>query len=293
MIYRRYLHIIFTSLLILLLLSLSTCEKFTGDQTVPAYLKINGICLNTQQSQGSSSSIITDAWVYVDDEFIGAFEMPAKFPVLKMGKQNITIYAGIKKNGIATTRAAYPFYSGLDLNLRLTPDSTTTINTTCTTYDPSTSFLWMENFESAGLSLDTTPRSQVALTKTLSDSPLTFEGMHSGAIRMDTSKNRLEIVTHSSYTIPNAPVYLELNFNTTCSITVGVVIYVNYSIVQTPVISLNPTEDKWKKIYIDLTSSLNAYQGANGFKVYFGATLPTGTFSSQTLLDNIKLVTRQ
>ena len=67
---------------------LFSCNKFDGDQTIPAYIHIEKITLadNPIISEGSLSNRITDAWVYVDDELIGAFELPATFPVLKKGE---------------------------------------------------------------------------------------------------------------------------------------------------------------------------------------------------------------
>ena len=53
-----------------------------------------------------------------------------------------------------------------------------------------------------------------------------------------------------------APVYMELNFRTTCPFTVGVYLYGFTTIAQEPVLTLNPTGGKWKKIYIDLTTAL-------------------------------------
>lgn len=294
MIYRRYLNPILTSILLFLLFSIQSCEKFSGDQTIPAYLKIDSIYLVIQSSdQGSASHNITDAWVYVDDELLGTFQMPAKFPVLKEGKHKVTVFPGIKKNGIAATRTAYQFYAPINLEVNFQPDSTTSLGTIHTTYLASTQFLWMEDFENAGITLDSTPRSSFAIAKTPSGSPLTFEGMHSGIITMDTTSKKLECVTHSGYKIPNAPVYLELNFNINTNLTIGTVIYVNLTIIQEPIITLLPTNGKWKKIYIDLTNSLNNFTGATSFKVYLGNDITSGTLNGQILLDNFKLVTRK
>ena len=296
MIYRRNLYPIFILILPFLLFFLQSCEKFSGDQNIPAYLKIDSVYITTQPSlQGSPTHKaiidITDAWVYVDDEFLGAFQMPANFPVLKEGKHKVTVFAGIKKNGIAATRGAYPFYAPIVLEVTFKPDSTSSVGILHTTYLSSANFLWMEDFENAGISLDTTPRSSYAIGKTPIGSTLTFEGNHSGIITMDTVNKKLEIVTHSSYTIPNAPVFLELNFNINTNLIIGTVVYDNQTIIQEPVITLVPTNGKWKKIYIDLTNAVNATAGATAFKVYLSNTYTSGTLNGQILIDNLKLVT--
>ncbi len=56
------------------------CEKKDDASLVPSYLYIEKIGLNTQYEQGTASHKITDAWVYVDETLIGAFELPATIP---------------------------------------------------------------------------------------------------------------------------------------------------------------------------------------------------------------------
>ncbi|MCX6251250.1 MAG: hypothetical protein NTX61_10925 [Bacteroidetes bacterium] len=291
--HKKYLHALYLSLFFLSLLSLTSCDKFSGDQTIPAYLKVDSIYLVSKPSQGTASHNITDAWIYVDDQLIGIFELPARVPVLKQGKHKVRVDAGIKKNGIAATRADYVFYDPVIIEqVNFVPDSTTSLGTLHTIYSTAAQFLGMENFENAGMILDTTPRSLVGINRTAFGSDLTFEGLHSGSIVMDTTTkhNEFECVTQGNYTIPLAPVYLEMNFNTNMAFTIGVVIYVSLSIVQYPVITLNPTNGQWKKIYIELTNSLNTYAGANTFKVYLRAT-DSSVPAAQILIDNIKILT--
>jgi hypothetical protein len=276
-----------------LLLLLGSCEKFSGDQTIPCYLHIDSIYLNTDYIiQGSDSHAITDSWVYVDDDLVGVFENPCKFPVLKSGNHKVTILPGIKKNGIATTRTAYPFFEPIIKTVHFVPDSTISLGVLSTTYESTTDFIWKEDFEDVAITLDTTPNSLVSLKQTPSGSPLTFEGQHSGEADLTDSLNFFECATRSIFTIPYAPVYLELNFRTTNRLTIGVYVYQNLYLYQAPIMTLFPTGNKWKKIYIDLTTTLNSYLGATQFKVYLGTYKETGTGDTQILLDNFKLVSR-
>ena len=80
-------------------------------------LQIDSVSLDTNYyEQGSNFKAITDAWVYVDDGLIGAFELPATIPVLAEGKHKLEIRPGIKLNGISSTRAPYPFYQPITYN---------------------------------------------------------------------------------------------------------------------------------------------------------------------------------
>ena len=294
MIYRRILPVLSILFLPFFLLVQTSCEKFSGDQTIPAYLSIDSIYLQTDfSSQGTASQNIIDAWVYVDDNLIGTFQLPARFPVLKEGKHSLSIIAGIKKDGIASTRVTYPFYNTITQSVNLTPDSTTSVGVTKTTYFSTTKFLWMEAFEDVSISLDTTSRSSVDIGETPLGSTLVFEGVHSGLVQMDSANNFFEIATHNYYAIPKAPVFLEMNFNTNTTFQAGVIIFTtDYIIYQTPVLNLAPTNGKWKKIYIDLTTTLNSYSNATNFKVYFGGFKDSNVKNATVLLDNLKLVTR-
>ena len=75
--------LLFSFVIVSLFLS---CQKFEGDQTVPAYIRIDAISIKTNyEEEGAPSSNITDAWVYINEEAIGAYELPAVFPVLAKG----------------------------------------------------------------------------------------------------------------------------------------------------------------------------------------------------------------
>jgi len=287
-------HLLFFSLFSLFLLLASSCEKFEGDQSIPAYISIDSIYLTTDYTkQGTKSQNITDVWVYVDDEFLGAFELPAHFPVLKSGSHVVKCWPGVKKNGISATRVAYEYYVPIQKTITLTEDSSSQLGIQKTTYQVPTWFPWMEDFEHTGQTLDTTSRSIAGIEKTPSGSPLTFEGNHSGWVVLDSIHDFFECQTHDQYPIPLSSVFLEMNFNTTNTLIVGVVTYSGSSISQTPIITLNRTNGNWKKIYIDLTTSLNAYSGMISFRVYMGTFKDADRETSAILFDNFKIVTHK
>jgi hypothetical protein len=276
----------------------TSCEKFSGSQEVPAYLSIDSIAVNTDYAlQGSASHNITDAWVYVDGALIGAFELPRnsknmKFiPVLQSGTHKVSILSGIKKNGISSTRSAYEFYAPINLNLKFSPDSTTKVATIRTTYASSANFVWKEDFEGTSIKLDSTTRSTVPVQVTPEGSPLTIEGLHSALMITNDTNDFAEAESHDLFDIPYAPVYLELNYNVNVITTVGVYLIGPGMFTQMPVVNLNVTGNKPKKIYIDLTPSLNAIEGIKQFKVYFGAFKESTVSQGIIVLDNIKVVT--
>ncbi|MES2398217.1 MAG: hypothetical protein V4549_19535, partial [Bacteroidota bacterium] len=88
-----------------------SCELYNPAEPIPAYIRIDKIDLATIPGQGTDSHKITDAWVYIDEQLIGCFELPATFPVLYEGSHQVKIAPGIKVNGIAATRSPYPFFN--------------------------------------------------------------------------------------------------------------------------------------------------------------------------------------
>lgn len=289
---RTIVRLIFYCLIASVPAGLTSCEKFEGDQTIPAYISIDSIYLQTNYGeQGSSSHSITDVWVYVDEEFIGAFQMPARFPVLKAGEHKLKILPGIKRNGISATRTNYPFYKAVEKTIQLVEDSTLALGIQKTSYEPTTEFYILEDFEGLGMVLDTTPRSDVPVMLSLNTDTLTFEGNHSGLIELTEDGSFFECVNNKDYTIPYQPVFMELNFNTNNVFAVGVFLY-GSSIAQVPVLYLNPTGGKWKKVYVDLTNALNSITGSQKFRIFFGATKETGVEKARIAIDNIKVISR-
>jgi hypothetical protein len=292
MFYRRSLQFLSLLFLFFLVWILTSCEKFSGDQTIPAYLKIDSIGFTTDYStQGSSSHSITDAWVYVDDNLVGAFSLPATFPVLHQGTHTVKILPGIKRNGIAATRISYQFYKPVEKKINFVPDSTVTAGPVSSSYTAVTNFLWQEDFENDLVTLDTTNRSSLALGKSVPGTAETFERQYSGKVVMDSLDQFFECETHEDYLIPNAAVFLEMDFNISNEVTVGVAVVSGLIITYSDVLYLIETGGKWKKIYIDLTTSLNSVTGGTSFKVYIKCAKKDADGIQKTLLfDNLKLV---
>ena len=239
------------------LVTLSSCEKFSGSQTIPAYLSVDSVYLITNTAQGSNSQHITDAWVTVDNDFLGTFELPAKFPVLKTGKHTVKIYPGIKKNGIAATRISYQYYAPVERILNFAMDSVTKMGTVKTTYLSTTKFTWLEDFENEQVpfTLDTTTGSTAGIVRTAAGSRYTFEGMHSGMVVLDSAHDYFECISHAEFPIPSAAVFLEMNFKLSSSLTVGVFTYGTSTLYQTPVITLSPTNDLLPRLSWNIESS--------------------------------------
>lgn len=279
---------------IFLLLAFTSCEIINPAEEVPAYIHIDKFTLTDPAgSYGSISSNITDAWINIDGNLLGVYELPITFPVLAKGKHTILIRPGIKANGIAASRKIYPFYTTYTVDTILTESTILTLNPTIT-YRPETKPVneWLnENFEENGIYFDTINKSEVALMKT-SDPAIVFEGTHSGAILLPVGKNMFQCKTSSLFPIPynNSSIYLEFNYRNNTEFIIG--IYVNnstQSILSQSFFHVNPSGE-WNKVYLELTDMVYANMNFSSFNVFFGVSKSDTTKSCEIYLDNIKLM---
>ena len=286
------------SIFFILLILLNSCEKFKGDQTIPSYIQIDTLYLidNPLLEEGSLSHNITDVWIYVDDQIIGAFELPALFPVLHQGKHKLTISAGIKLNGIAATRVPYPFYKPIIIgDFDFVIDSIIKIDTSTMYYD-NTDFPWKENFEDAFITLETTTKSDTTLEIKYHDPNDEVLGHKSGLVYLDDVKIIFECATNvgedEGFVLPGggASVFLELNYKTNNEVVIGLFINSYSQVIQQPVLNLNPSNGLWKKIYVNFTSIVSSSTNAIDFNVFLGAVKQYDVANPEILFDNIKLI---
>jgi hypothetical protein len=278
---------------------LSGCYKFEGDQTIPSYLKIDSVFIETFYAhQGTASSEITDVWVYIDDQQIGVFELPALFPVLAQGKHKLEIRPGIKLNGISSTRVPYPFYKPIRYeNFDFYPDSVHDFGALKTTYYDNLTFAWMEDFEAPSLSIKETGDSDTTIERTEpadnAEAWLSEYSRYSGIVTLTGEHAYFEAMSFNAYELPKeeAPVLLELNFKTDNYVTVGLFINEPDRYIKSPLVTLNYSSE-WNKIYINLGPLVSGYPKATDYKVYFAAQKRNDKTKTNIYLDNIKLIYR-
>lgn len=275
----------------------ASCNKFEGDQTVPAYIYIERFSLQTDYgAEGSNTHLITDAWIYVNDQLVGAFELPATVPVLAKGSNKLEIRPGIKLNGIAATRAPYPFYKPFLINdFTFIEDSIIPVNPS-TSYYSTAVFAWMEDFEDASISLNKTNQSDTNIVKTSPiNSPealLSDFSSFSGKIQLEGDQKVFQIASFDAFELPGAgtPVFLEIDYKCDKVFGVGLFARISTTIVNLPLIVVNNNEN-WNKIYVNLSPVVTEYGTADNFRVYFEADKGQDDEAS-FYLDNIKLIYR-
>lgn len=261
-----------------------SCSLFDKPEDIPAYIRINSISLSTNQSlEGSSAHKITDAWVYVDNDLIGAFELPATFPVLKGdGPHVIRIKAGIKMNGISALRIAYPFYNYYEVTDTLKAGEITTISPSIV-YRTNTVFAWRDDFETGHTFNDT-----ITAAELRQDASDPFEGSYSGHVHLNADTFACEIQSSNGFSIPTdgREVFLELNYKCSHTFNVGVVTS-SYAHRMSLVINKS---DTWNKIYINITNEVNEAPASSNYKIYLSMVKPANLSVADLYIDNVKLV---
>lgn len=275
---------------ILLTIFFGACKKLNPDEPIPAYIHIEKISLKTDYSkQGTSSAKISDAWVYVDDQLIGCFELPTTFPVLYEGMHQIKVRAGIKVNGIAATRSPYPFYEIFVQKAELKRNERLTLNPVVS-YVSYAKFNFMENFDGAGIILAPGPAGTADTMKQTFDKKLVFEGNGSGITRLNKNEATFQCISNTSYVLPvgGAPVFLEFNYKCNHSFVAGIYAHTIANTTVVPVIGMNPSEN-WNKMYVYLTPSVSGASNATDFNIYFSM-FNDNSEDLELLIDNLKLV---
>ena len=298
----------YITLFILIFSSINCSKNLIAD--IPAYIEIKEFNY-TNNSENKKpytlnyhSTKITDAWVTMDGQFLGVFEIPCIIPIhlannLQSSLHSFDIYPGIKVNGISATRAQYPFYEKFTIDTTIFRDSTVLLK-------PTTQYknIAVDKFDGRGtfeskseMLLNTDSTMQASDCTNISSSSATpisqtdevFQGARSLAIYLNNDQNYFHI---SSDTISlEGTTFLELNFKTTTTLKAGVIIVNSDKLQQKEeLIQLHPT-NIWKKTYLDITHLINKGNSYSSFKIYFeGCGLNNST--NHIYIDNLKLMSR-
>ena len=270
--------------LFLTILLFFSCEIINTEEDIPSTITIESIDVD-----GNHSSKITDAWVYIDNEFQGVFPLPANFPVLKTGQQEIIIEAGIKKNGISSSRENYPYFTSYEINSELLENKNTSFSPTVS-YSLS-NFPYNENFEGIGTSLYVnSDYSNHTIEKIYNSSNNINYGNYYAKSVISGEYGELFECNTPNFDLPkDQVVYLEMDYKCNAPIIVGIYANGSSEIDKNTIIVLNKKEE-WNKIYISLTEIIYNFNDASDYKLYFAIPRDTTVAQNEMYLDNIRLL---
>ncbi|MCC6815415.1 MAG: hypothetical protein IT267_03265 [Saprospiraceae bacterium] len=277
-------------LFFLFIISFYSCVDYS-EVPIPSYLYIPDISLNTKPGEGTDSQYFKDVWVFVDDVYYGAYEIPVQIPIGASGLKNVQVYAGVRKNGINSNPTRYPMTAPFEIKLDMQPKMVYTIHPVVSYYDYN-KFPFIENFDQSHLftgDLDLDNLTQV----TLSLPEEAFEGNNSGLISLEKEHPLLVAQFATDKIIPSGPnhVYIELNYKSDIGFEVGLY---GYSGGQNPVDLIYAhvkAKTEWNKIYFDFTEIIRKNQREK-YRIAIRAQYDTTVqlVRQRVLLDNFKLI---
>jgi len=284
---------VYTAFLFFCLLVFISCNIINPSEEEASYIEINSVNVITDVAiQGSNAANISDAWIYVDDELVGAFEIPCRIPVLHSGTHKVSIGGGVQLNGSSSLRTPYLFYRFHEQeNVNLEPGQTTIISPSFSYFD-SLTFAFKANFDDlSGNKLTSTSSSDTTLSL-CNDPTRVFEGAGSCLVELFRDSGFVDFQMIDPVSLPKggANVFMEINYKNNQELLVGLrSYYTGASTIEEQVITLRPT-DSWKKVYINLTRQVSSQINANNYRIFFQTTKPSGSEPLEVLIDNFKII---
>ena len=284
------------------LIGFNSCSLFDKTEPTPAWIRIEKIDIvdNPNVNEGSLSSDITDAWVYIDDNIIGVFELPADIPILEEGEHQLLVGPGIKVSTVSTLRDNYLFYDAYESKVNLIPGEILNIEPEISYRDEGSSYLYyvVEDFEDSFIEMSAITGSDAEILRT-TETDIVFEGNASGIVNITDSINAVGFRTSENieFSLQGKAVYLEMDYYTEFDLIVGLHIDNGPLSAQTiDYLTLKASEDsevKWRKAYIALTSVLS--QATNfqfGYIYFLPQVSEADPKNGKVLIDNIKIMSQ-
>ena len=279
-----------------------SCNKFKGNQEIPAYLHIDTFLFTTNYPlEGAASHKITDVSLYIDDDYQGYYELPATIPVLERGKHKLTLMAGIKLNGNSSTRTINPFYVPYIIEDYVFEEKVVDTVVPSTHYysmdGSNIHFAVKEDFERQ-IGLETALYSDTTIVITDRDAPEVWKdeygnSHYSGYVWIGDTLNTFCIMTTPLTDLPNQgnSIFLELDYKCTHLFKVGLISKItNEEMID--LVYVNPSEN-WNKIYINLGPNITdaASFHPEYFRVFIYGTVDESS-EAEYYFDNIKVLYR-
>ena len=275
------------SLAILALALVAGCDIINPPETIPAYVRIEAIDFTNDGEFGFPSSKFSDAWVFVDDDPVGIFELPAVFPVFATGNVTIKVGGGIKENGFSTVRLLYPLTNLFEEDVNLQELDTVVI-------EPRIEFTegiekaMVERFET-GNDFEMTALSDGTF-ETIGGSNV-FEGSQSALIELQDDSTGFRVRSiNLALPAEGIPVFLEMDYKCNQIFDVWLTAQTSGLPASTYMVTVAPQDD-WNKIYICLTETIALFPDAFSYQIEFLADRDNELDEpSRIFLDNIKVL---
>ncbi len=276
-------------LLLIASLSVYSCDVINPEEDIPAYIEFEDFELMVNGGQGSTFEKITEGWIYVNGDLIGAFSDNKPFPVLHEGTAEIIVDPGIHTNGISVRTQIYPLYNRFTAQVELVKGQITKITPKFSYIDEAV-FIFIEDFSDTHIfSVDRDNYPETFIDSTNIGG---IDGT-AGVIKLDANNPVIEVASSFSFSeLPNDNIntsFLEITYKTDIPFNIGLISTDSYGLKQAYYSHGLNTKQEWNKAYLDLTELL-ASVDAPTYQVSFRTSLPSDLEEAFIYLDDIKLV---
>ena len=286
--------LIFSLVFLLLLASSCKVEK----SFIPSYIEITQVDLDATSINGNNIHDIKAVQVYVNNQTVGTFPIPCKFPVDASGTVEIQVVPFVKNNGNSQTLVPYKIVNVLLDTLQLEREKTV-IWTPKFTYRSNVEIVWQEDFEDSSAtfipirkdSLDYTriEKRPFYLNPRFSESSLVFVTRFND---VDTFRSMDMAFFSRIKTLPadGRDAILEFDINTALPVLVAIRRFGSTQIEYIPYMTVNPTKDTWKRFYVNLVYEIQGQPASTQYEIFFSLDKPANhQGSTEFLIDNIRL----
>ena len=271
----------------------ASCNVINKEEEIPSFINLESYDLNPGV-MGSGFHNITDAWVTVNGEFLGVFELPTTIPVLASGPSDILISPGIKNFGIATDRQDYGLIQDFEITVDLIPGEVFSLSPEIHYFEELVLQAPSEDYSTGSTNFVADPGEfEIIEDTTLNSSPLVDKdiGLYTsvdGLLEINSTVGLLFSV------VDLGPTFLEFDYQTDQNFLVGIKSGLTEND-KTYLLGITPQYDefdnpKWNRIYLNLEPYIDLFANTNigSFSIFFENELDT---QSTTLkLDNIKVI---
>lgn len=275
---------------------LAACNIINKGEEEASYIHIEDMTVDVGNTFGAAEHNITDVHVWVNNDFIGVFEVPVTIPVLHTGESEVLIAAGYQNNGIRTDRRIYPLTANYVVDVDLVAGATTDVSPVFEYY--SELGVWMEDFDGSngiGFIAESGFINSVEDTS-IDSSPLTDIKVGKWAINEDQNKILISSAEPLELT-PMGATMLEFNAKTNHAFVMGLKVG-NAEADKLYVMGVNQSFDdqgflEWRKFYVDLAEQMQYLesQGLSQYRLFFE--VEPDFEDIEIYMDNVKLIATQ
>lgn len=264
------------------------CNVINPAEKQPTYIAIDSFDFQGNTNiTGSNSHRINSVFVFLNNQSVGIYDLPATFPVIMDKPGRLMFIAGVNYNGMRSYQLQYPFY--LSDTVTLSPSTSageTRHIVPVIHYNPAVKFSYMQDFENYLSAPFINAGSDT--TFTVGSGAEALEGKF-GLITLNSTQDSSVNITRDEYDMPaNTDLYLEMDYKSNIPITIGLQTLFDGDTKKAYIIGFNP-RDTWGKVYVDLRTFVSTYQGGV-YKLLIRAVRTSGVAEGKVMIDNLKIV---